>query len=370
MMKKILFFHFDLGVGGAEKVLINLLNNLDPKKYDITLLLLFNHGVRLNDLANHVQLKYVFNFKPFRGISKVLEMFSPRLLHRWFVKDSYDIEIAYLEGNPTRIVGGCPDPNTKCFAWVHRAFLNKADFLHVYRSDKEMIRTYKRMDGIAFVSETARSVFMELSNILDANLRVVNNVLELGHIIEASKEEVTIDEKARVNFCSVGRLSAQKNYARLFRVLGTLYDEGITDWHLYLLGTGEEKEQLERMLEELRIDGNVSMLGFDPNPYRYVSKMDFFVCSSLYEGYSTAVTESIVLHTPVITTDCSGMSEIFGVSGCGMIVENSDEGLLDGMRRMLSEPELVSQMKVCAIERSGYFSKERCIQQFENFIEQ
>ena len=73
MKKKILFFHFDLGVGGAENVLINLLNNLSPTKYDITLLLLFNHGVRLDCLSSHIRLKYVFNFKPFRGISQVIK---------------------------------------------------------------------------------------------------------------------------------------------------------------------------------------------------------------------------------------------------------------------------------------------------------
>lgn len=369
MRKKILFFHFDLGVGGAENVLINLLNNLDPKKYDITLLLLFNHGVRLNDLAPHIKLKYVFNFKPFRGISNVLKLFSPRLLHKWFVKDSYDIEIAYLEGNPTRIVGSCPNPRTKCFAWVHRAFFDKDDLLHVYRSDKEMLRTYKRMNGIAFVSETARDVFVKLSNIHDANMKVVNNVLELGQIIEASKADANIDNTAKVSFCSVGRLTAQKNFTRLFNVLGTLYGEGIKDWHLYLLGKGEEQEQLTQIMKNYHLENNISMLGFDSNPHKYVSKMDFFACSSLYEGYSTAVTESIILHTPVITTDCSGMSEIFGDSGCGMIVENSEQGLLDGMRRMLTEPGLVSKMKECAIERSKFFSKERCIQQFENFIE-
>lgn len=369
MKKKILFFHFDLGVGGAENVLINLLNNLDTKKYDITLLLLFNHGVRINDLAPHIKLKYVFNFKPFRGISYVLKMFSPKLLHKWFVKETYDIEIAYLEGNPTRIVGSCSNTKTKCYAWVHRAFFNKEDFLHVYQSDKEMLRTYKRMDGIAFVSETARDVFMKLSNIHKANLKVVNNVLELGHIIESSKAEALIDNTAKVNFCSVGRLTAQKNFSMLFKVLGALYNEGIKDWHLYLLGKGEEQELLKQLMNYYNLENNISMLGFDPNPHRYISKMDFFVCSSLYEGYSTAVTESIILHTPVITTDCSGMREIFGDSGCGMIVENSEEGLLKGMRRMLTEPKLIKQMKQCAIERSKFFSKERCIKQFESFIE-
>lgn len=369
MKKKILFFHFDLGVGGAENVLINLLNNLDTKKYDITLLLLFNHGVRLNDLATHIKLKYVFNFKPFRGISNVLKLFSPKLLHKWFVKAKYDIEIAYLEGNPTRIVGGCKNQETKCYAWVHRNFKGKDELMHVYRSDKEMHETYKRFDGVAFVSETALQTFQSLVNLQNINLKVVNNVLEVDKIIRNSHEAIPQDFSAKVNFCTAGRLTAVKGFDRLFRILGTLYKEGIRDWHFYLMGKGEEKERLEVIMNELNLGENITMVGFESNPHRYISKMDFFVCSSFSEGYSTAVSESIILHTPVITTDCSGMREIFGGSGCGMIVENSEKGLLDGMRRMLTDAELVIQMKDYSIERSKFFSKERNIQQFENFIE-
>lgn len=369
MRKKILFFHFDLGVGGAENVLINLLNNLDPQKYDITLLLLFNHGVRLKDLSSHIELKYVFDFKPFRGISYVMRLFNPKRLHKWFIKGAYDYEIAYLESIPTRIISGCYTPETKCYAWVHRAFNNKADFLHSYRSENEMQKCYARYDGIAFVSEKSMEVFKQLSHLKNGNFKVINNVLEIENIIESSKEAVSIVNARKVRFCSVGRLTFQKNYKLLINVLGTLYKEGIKDWHFYLLGQGEEKEILEKKISELHLSENVTMLGFDPNPHRYVSKMDFFVCSSRYEGYSTAVTESIILHTPVITTDCSGMAEIFGNSGCGMIVENNEEALLNGMRRVLTEPELVQQMKACAVERSKFFSKERCIKQFEAFIE-
>lgn len=368
MRKKILFFHFDLGVGGAENVLINLLNNLDPQKYDVTLLLLFNHGVRLNDLAPHINLKYVFNFKPFKGISHALKLFSPQWLHKCFVKDTYDCEIAYLESIPTRIIGGCRNRDTKCYAWVHIAFKGRADILHSYRSEKEMQNCYKRFDGVAFVSRTALDVFKSFVHLEDMNLQVVNNVPDIEKIINLSREEAPINNTDKIKFCSVGRLAAQKNYTCLVRVLGSLYKEGFKDWHFYLLGQGEEKKKLDEMISEFHLGKNITMLGFEANPYRYVSKMDFFVCSSLKEGYSTAVTESIILHTPVITTDCSGMSEIFGDTGCGMIVENSYEALLDGMRRMLTESSLVKQMRACAVERSKFFSKERCLKQFEMFI--
>lgn len=368
-MRKILFFHFDLGNGGAENVLVNLLNNIDPQEYDVTLLLLFKHGVKLESLAPHIKLIYVLDCKPFQGISIVLKLFSPRLLHNLFVKDTYDIEIAYLEGIPTRIVSGCNNSDTKTFAWVHTAFVDKRKLLHSYRLESEMRQCYDKLNKVAFVSKTALVNFRNLTHWKKDNLHVVNNVLEVDKIISLSKAEAPTFRNDCVNFCSVGRLFYIKAYDRLIRVLGCLYNEGIRNWHFYLLGQGEEQENIERLVYEFNLAENVTLVGYDSNPHRYVSKMDFFVCSSLTEGYSTAVTESVILHTPVITTDCSGMREIFGDSGCGMIVENSEEGLLNGMRRMLTEPELVQQMRSCAIERSKFFSKERCIQQFEKFIE-
>ena len=119
MKTKILFFNFDLGNGGAEKVLINLLKCLDYQKYDVTLYLLFKHGINLSSLPSNVKLKYLFNRAPFRGIIHLLKLLSPKALHKLLIKEKYDIEIAYLEGAPTRIISGCPDRDTKLFSWIH-----------------------------------------------------------------------------------------------------------------------------------------------------------------------------------------------------------------------------------------------------------
>ena len=96
--------------------------------------------------------------------------------------------------------------------------------------------------------------------------------------------------------------------------------------------------------------------------------MDFFVCSSLQEGYSTAVTESIVVQTPVLTTDCSGMREIFGDTDAGIIVQNSENGLFNGLRKILKDKNLRDRSKQAAILRSGYFSTKNLIAEFESFI--
>lgn len=366
---KILFFHFDLGYGGAERVLVNLLNNLDPEKYDITLMTLFHHGVAAKDLHDNIKWKWVLDRKPFRGITYLLRVFGPKLLHKVFIKEKYDFEIAYIEGAPTRIVSGCTDKSTKKFAWVHVQLDNFRSFFHPFRSKAEVIKCYNSFDGLAGVSEYIVSNFKEKTENRIQELKVVNNTLEIDEIIRQSQEPITIPlDSQKVNLCSVGRFNIQKGYDRLINALINLKKEGISNFHLYLLGIGELKEEIEEKVKSSVIKDDVTFLGYDTNPHKYVSKMDFFVCSSYREGYSTAVTESIINKVPVLTTDCSGMSEILGESGAGIIVENDEKALQAGLQLILTDKELRDKSRRAAAERSTFFSKENTIKQFEQFI--
>ena len=92
-MKKILFLIHDLHHGGAEKVLVNLVNNMDPEQFEIHVTALFGGGVNEQFLAPHVRFRAIFP-KPFPGNSHLMKLFSPQLLHRMFVREHYDVEIA------------------------------------------------------------------------------------------------------------------------------------------------------------------------------------------------------------------------------------------------------------------------------------
>ena len=111
-MKKILFIIPTLGQGGAEKVLVNLVNNMDRSKFDITVQVLFKGGVNEQFLKSDIKFKYYYK-KQFRGNSKYLCLFSPEKLYKKFIKEKYDIIVSYLEGPTARIVSGCTNPNTK-----------------------------------------------------------------------------------------------------------------------------------------------------------------------------------------------------------------------------------------------------------------
>ena len=116
-MKKIFFLIHDLGQGGAEKVLVNLVNNMDRSKFDISVTVLFGGGVNEQFLAPDIHFHTVFP-KEVPGNSKLMKLLTPAQLHRMCVKEHYDIEVSYLEGPSARVISGCQSKDTKLVCWV------------------------------------------------------------------------------------------------------------------------------------------------------------------------------------------------------------------------------------------------------------
>ena len=155
----------------------------------------------------------------------------------------------------------------------------------------------------------------------------------------------------------------------MVRVHKRLLDEGFAH-HIYILGEGDEKESLLQRIAEEKVEETFHLLGFRQNPYQYVSKADLFVCSSRREGFSTAVTEALILGVPVVSTNCSGAKELLGQQNeYGIVTENSEEGVYQGMKQMLSDPEMLSHYKNQAIKRGPSFSKAASIAAVENMLD-
>lgn len=337
--KKVLFIHPDLRGGGAEKVLVNLLNSLPKDDFDYTLLTFFKEGINKEFLSNEIAHYHVFK-KVFRGWSKLQKVFSQRFLFRRLVKKDYDVIIGYLEGVPTRLLGGSNNPKTKLIAWVH---VDLTDFQieKVFRSKEEMKNTYKRLDAVVGVSHRALNSIKNLIEIPAKKLHVIHNVVDTDYIINRGAEpvdDVTFSDEM-INLCSVGRLTHQKGYERLINALEHLKQNNVK-FHLFLLGKGELEEELVQQVNKLSLEEDITFLGFQNNPHKYVQKCDLFVCSSYQEGFSTAVTESVLLGTPVITTDCAGMEEILDNGKVGMIVENSETALKEGLQKIVTDKSL------------------------------
>ena len=109
--------------------------------------------------------------------------------------------------------------------------------------------------------------------------------------------------------------------------------------------------------------------GYQKNPYPYMNGADILVCPSLFEGFSTVITEGLILGKPIVTTDCSGMRELLGDSEYGLIADNTEESLYSAVKRMLAEPGLLEHYAKRADARGKDFRRERLVRETEAFFE-
>lgn len=368
-MKKILFLIPTLGGGGAERVLVNLVNNLDKSKYDITVKTLFKSNVNSKYLKSDV--KYIEGkVKQFKGNTYVLKLFSPKILYKFFVKQKYDIVVSYLEGPTARIAAGCTDKQIKLVSWIHVEQKNQKALAHSFRSVKEANRCYKKYHTTVCVSDTVKQDFLSLCDV-DSHCVVLYNTNEDEKIQNLALRDISKNEKmsAGVNVISIGRLCEQKGYDRLIKVHKRLLDAGLMH-NIYIFGSGSDEAALKQLADSYGVSQTFHFMGFSDNPYKYIKHADLFVCSSRREGFSTAVTESLIIGTPVVSTCCSGAYELLGNNNeYGIVTENSEEGIYEGMFKMLSDENALKYYKHKAQERGKYFSKENTVKAVEDMFD-
>lgn len=368
-MKKILFFIPTLMHGGAEKVLVNLVNNLDKGKYDITLQTIFDEGVNKKYLKKDIKYKYIFK-KLFIGSTTLFKFFSPEFLYKKIIKDKYDIVISYLEGPTARIISGCPYDSEK-ISWIHIEMNDEDKFSTGFRNFKEAQLSYSKFNKIICVSDSVKKEFLNISKLDNKNIEVLYNTNETDYILEKSNDyidDIQFDNNI-INICSVGKIVETKGYDRLAKVHKRLMDENLKH-HIYILGIGPDQEKIEKYLKDNNLSNSFTFIGFRDNPYKYVSKCDLFICSSLREGFSTAVTESLIVGTPVVSTLCSGSEELLGYNNeYGLVVENSEKGIYKGLKTFLEDKDLLLEYKCKAKQRGLAFSKEKTVKEVEKLLD-
>ena len=367
-MIKILFLIPTLGHGGAERVLVNLVNHMDKSVFDITVQTMFDTGIYQSQLDKKV--KYIGGLPfYFRGNTVLYKLLPPHLLYKLYIKKDYDIIVSYLQGTSARVVSGCTRPDTKLISWVHIQLVNEQQAYQVFRSKKEAQECYECFDEIACVSETVKEAFIKWFNVV-CPINVYYNTVETEVIKNKAKEIVDdiVFSKEQFNIVSVGKLIKIKGYDRLVRILKKLREDGL-NVHVYIVGIGEEQEKLQKMIDDFGLHEHWTFVGFRENPYKYVDKADLYVCSSHREGFSTAVTESIIVGTPVVSTDCSGAKELLGYNNeYGIVVENTEEALYHGIKKMFADKDLYNKYKNGMSKRADKFCTSETVKKVEDML--
>lgn len=334
-MKKLLVFGYTMQMGGAEKALLNILNIL-VKHYEIDLVLIKAQGILMKDIPQGVNVieirKNIFDYALFRFIP-----YFRRKKIRKITNKNYEYAIAFMEG---RAATWLTDMKSDChkIAWIH----NDVSKFDIGISEKEIINTYSKVDKIIVVSKQSRDSFIEKYNINSDKIQVIYNLIDENDIINKSKKEKV--EKAKFTFINVAKMRYQKRHDRLLEAAAILKNEGY-DFNLWLIGNGPLENDVKNKIEELNLNDCVTLYGLKENPFPYIKASDFFVMSSDHEGYPLSLLESLILKTPVISTDVSGAREILKEK-YGFICDISLDGLVNAMRNVLeNKDEQISIIK-------------------------
>lgn len=364
-MIKILFFIETLTGGGAEKVLRSLVNHMDQTKFAITVQTVWPCDAE-KYLAPGIRYKSMYSSASrFNQLLYRAEAESG-LAYRLHIQDDYDIECAYLEMGSTKIMASSTNQKAAKLAWVHcdlhklvtdpRAFASKA------------APWYRKYDRVICVSEVVKANYDDMLGDCCPS-QVLYNVIDDTEIMQKAGESLPLSLKHRkLTLVSVGRLTKQKNFLRLLQTHERLMHEGV-DHDLWILGEGEDRPILEQYIQEHQLEQSVFLPGFLDNPYPCIHEADLAVCSSSYEGFSTFLTECMILGKPIVTTDVSGAEELLGKSEFGLITANDDESFYQGVKTMLTEKPLREHYAEKAIVRRKDFATEQLVTKTEAIFE-
>lgn len=361
--QKIAFFIPSLAGGGAERIWLILSNGLAELGYDVDLVLSTAQGPYLDQVSTKVRvvdLKSSRTILSLFSLVKYLKSEQPKVLFSALNHANLIALIAQKISNSS----------TKIFASVH-CFLS-LDVRNCARKRERLIPTliryiYPWASGIIAVSQGVADELISVTHLPKDLVNVIYNPVVSEDLLKKSKDSVEhpwlVDKEIPV-ILGVGRLIQQKDFSCLIKAFHELQE--IRPSRLIILGEGEERVNLESLIEKLGLEDKVDLPGFVANPYAYMAKADVFVLSSAWEGLPTVLIEALATGTPVVSTNCkSGPDEILEDGKIGNLtpVGNIYE-LANSIHKMLKEPTESELL----LRRSGDFSQESILNKYLQLV--
>lgn len=362
---KVLFIIPHLDVGGAERVLIQLLKHIDRGKFIPTLAVFNKRGAFLDKVPGDVEIldlkkrsRYGFIGLQ-RRIKTIVSAIEPDLVVPLMDYSSYLTLMS-------RTLFGWRAP---VMVSLHTTLGLSLPFQSFSRLRMVLIkRLYPGAEAIVTVSKGSKRDLLELIPLPEDKVHVIYNPVDVGAIADAAGEVVDFGRSGRPEIIAVGRLTAAKDYPTLLRAFRAV--AGACEAHLTVMGEGEERGALERLSRDLDLERRVTFLGFVPNPYKYISRAEMLILSSAWEGFPTVVEEAMACGTPVVATDCpSGPGEIITDGESGLLVPVGDDvRLAEAVIRLLEDRGLREELAVGGRRRVEDFRVEKIAREYESLM--
>lgn len=400
MKKNVRFIIGTLSTGGAERTVSNLslkLNESFNKE-----IVLFGKKASI-DYAYKGKLMYLDKIDEDKNIGlKLLALFSRlnklKTLKR---KDHDTVNISFLEypnvlnlltkGKTRNVISVRNHMSTK-HTRGKKAILWKSTIKYMYN----------KADQIIAVSEEIKKDLVQNYAIQPEKIKVIYNSYNIHEIKTLSNDSLEAEYRdifKKPVIITAGRLDKQKGQWHLIRIFNDLVKSD-SEVQLVILGRGKIEDKLLELVASYKLEDRVHFLGFQSNPFKFISKASVFVLSSNHEGFPNALAEAMACNVPVISTDCmSGPREMlapdefhinnetfiygyennrFGILTPNITEEtfNSHEDLTTGeielkkgIVSILQDESLSEKLKQKAFERISQFDIDKTIMKWEEILQ-
>lgn len=264
--------------------------------------------------------------------------FSRRILFR-HINDigEYDLAISYSQDvRWNSISTGCNQFVIEKTKALYKAAFIHCDYEHFGGYDKRQILDYQQFDSIVCVSNSCSSSFAKMFPALSDKCVVCENFTNTEEIYNKLEMGSREYKQNVVTFSTVCRLGEEKGIERAVYVFGRLLSEGYKNFQWIIVGDGPERDNIEQAIKKVGLSNYIELVGKKSNPYYYVKNSDVFLLSSFHEAAPMVFGEAHAMGIPILTTNTVSAYELVENRGLGKVCENSDEGLYNKIKEILS----------------------------------
>ena len=373
---KILFRHRSMEMGGVEKVMLSLLNNLDKEKFDMTVLLSLNQGELRNEFPHHVRKIYLVDGKEDLSTNPVLQKVqllqrkwklekfrkNPEKIDREILKNEFDVEIAmtYNDFDP---VLNSSNKNSKKIGWFH----SEIDLPKLQPLVPQILEQFPQFDHMVYCSEKIMQIMhRSYPNLKYPPESVIINAVPVDEIRKKSEEKIP-DFKDRPAFVSVGRLHSRKGFHKLMDAHHRLLKEGFGH-SVVIIGHGEELPNLLIQQKNLGVAETFILAGNKMNPYPYIKNADFFIMPSESEAWPLVISEALILQKPIIATRVGDVELMIEDDKTGHLIRYDTSEIYEAMKKFLTDEKFVQNIKENLIYIDKQFDNQKIFDAVEKII--
>ena len=359
---KLLFRHRSMEMGGVEKVMLSLMNNLDREKFEMTVCLNLNQGELRDEFPSHVRKVYLTDGKEDFSKNKIIQKIqlfqrrqkleklrkNPEIVDREYLKENYDIEIG-MTYNDFEPVLNSSNKNSKKVGWFH----SEIQVPKLQPLVPKILEHFPQFHYMIYCSEKIKNLMHEhYPNLNYPTESVIVNAIPIEEIKQKANADFLLPNAESKIFVSVGRLHTRKGYHKLMDAHKKLLNEGFQHT-VIIIGDGEELPNLLEQQKNLGVQKSFVFAGNQMNPYPFIKNADFFIMPSESEAWPLVIAEALILQKPIIATKVGDVESMIEDRKTGYLIDYDTHEIYVAMKEFLTNEKLVSDLRenLTAIEK-------------------